>query len=49
MFKNRLKNKKKLLIIFLCIVGILFSIISNAYKVNALSKYGSRGNEVKQI
>lgn len=49
MFKNRLKNKKKLLIIFLCIVEILFSIISNAYKVNALSKYGSRGNEVKQI
>lgn len=49
MFKNRLKNKKKLLIIFLCIVGILYSIISNAYKVNALSKYGSRGNEVKQI
>ncbi len=48
-----LKNKKKIIILFmfalLCILGFIFSVLIENSSVDALSKYGSRGNEVTQI
>ena len=50
MLKIIVENKKKILAILITIAGIIsFLIISNSNKVQALSKYGSRGNEVTQI
>ncbi len=47
------KNKNKIIIIFiiafLSISAYLFSILIENNSVDALSKYGSRGNEVTQI
>ena len=52
MFKDKLKNKKKMLIVLLTIliIAIIFIIVvfQNS-SVDALSKYGSRGSEVTQI
>lgn len=50
MFKVLLKNKKRIFISLIIIIGIFsFFIISKNNTVEALSKYGSRGNEVTQI
>lgn len=44
------KNRKKILFCLIVIAGIIaFLLISKNSKVEALSKYGSRGNEVTQI
>ena len=44
------KNKKKIFIFLFAIAGVItFLIISKNNKVEALSKYGFRGNEVTQI
>ena len=45
------KHKTKIIIIVLLLIAVysLYIIISNRYEVNALSKYGSSGNEVTQI
>ena len=48
----KLKNKKRIifiLTIFLVILGIVFYIFFRNNEVEALSKYGSRGDEVTQI
>ena len=42
-------NKKHTLLSSLLIFALLFSVISYNYNANALSKYGSTGNEVVQI
>ena len=47
-----LKNKRKIIfisIIFLVVIGIMFYIFLKNDEVEALSKYGSRGDEVVQI
>ena len=48
-----LKNKKKIIMLFiLALIGIsayIFTILIENNSVDALSKYGSRGNEVTQI
>ncbi len=50
MIKFFSKNRKKIFIFLFIIAGIImFILISNNNKVEALSKYGSRGNEVTQI
>ncbi len=48
----KLKNKKRIifiLTIFLVVLGIVFYIFFRNNEVEALSKYGSRGDEVTQI
>lgn len=48
----KLKNKKRIifiLTIFLLVLGIVFYIFFRNNEVEALSKYGSRGDEVIQI
>ena len=48
----RIKNKRKVLLILimsLTMIGIMFYIFSRNDEVEALSKYGSRGDEVTQI
>ena len=49
--KNLKKYKKirAIIIAFIVILTILFILFSKLYKVQALSKYGSQGEEVKQI
>lgn len=50
MVKSILKNKKRILISLIIIIGICsFFMISRNNTVEALSKYGSRGDEVRQI
>ena len=47
-----LKNKKKILILgilFILVIGIVFVIVIEKSEVEALSKYGSQSNEVRQI
>ena len=48
----KLKNKRKIIfiaIIFFVVIGIMFYIFLKNDEVEALSKYGSRGEEVRQI
>lgn len=48
----KLKNKRKIIfisIIFFVVIGIMFYIFLKNDEVEALSKYGSRGDEVVQI
>ena len=48
----RVKSKKKLIVIFsifLIAIGIIFYVFLKNNEVEALSKYGSRGDEVTQI
>ena len=48
----RKKSKKKLIVIFsifLIVIGIIFYVFLKNNEVEALSKYGSRGDEVTQI
>ena len=48
----RVKSKKKLIVIFsifLIVIGIIFYVFLKNNEVEALSKYGSRGDEVTQI
>ena len=48
----RVKSKKKLIVIFsifLIVIGIVFYVFLKNNEVEALSKYGSRGDEVTQI
>ena len=42
-------NNIKIFTICFVIITVLFILISNHYEIFALSKYGSRGDEVKQI
>ena len=50
MFKVLSRNKKKIFVLLVIIAGIFsFLIITKNNNVEALSKYGSRGNEVTQI
>ena len=50
MVKILTKNRNKILFCLIVIAGIIaFLLISKNSKVEALSKYGSRGNEVTQI
>ena len=56
MFKNILKVEKQkikisFIIVFIILIlsTVIFLYVTNNNEVNALSKYGSRGEEVKQI
>lgn len=50
MFRILSRNKRKIFVVLIIIAGIIsFFLISKNSKVEALSKYGSRGNEVTQI
>jgi|GEM_PF-4281841 len=47
-----LKNKKKvtiLILLFLLVTSTIFVVMSKNSQVEALSRYGSRGEEVRQI